>query len=50
MKNVRVFWSLFYRIRTEYRDLHGKSPYSVRMQENANQKIPIRDSFYTVAL
>ena len=33
------FWSVFSRIRTEYRDLHNKSPYLVRMRENTDQKI-----------
>ena len=32
------FWSVFPHIRTENGDLYGKSPYSVRMQENMDQK------------
>ena len=36
--NAEFFWSVFSRIRTEYRDLICKSPYSVRMRENKNQK------------
>ena len=32
------FWSVFSCIRTEYRDLLSKSPYSVRIQENTDQK------------
>ena len=32
------FWSVFSCIRTEYRDLLRKSPYSVRIQENTGQK------------
>ena len=32
------FWSVFSRIRTEYGDLLIKSPYSVRMRENADQE------------
>ena len=32
------FWSVFSRIRTEYGDLQIKSPYSVRMRENTDQK------------
>ena len=32
------FWSVFSRIRTEYGDLRNKPPYSVRIQENADQK------------
>ena len=34
-----VFWSVFSCTRTEYRDLRSKSPYSVRIQENTDQKI-----------
>ena len=33
-----VFLSLFSRIRSEYRNLHGKSPYLVEMRENEDQK------------
>ena len=33
-----VFWSLFPRILTEYGDLQSKSPYSVRMREDTDQK------------
>ena len=32
------FWSLFSRIRTEYGDLRNKSPYSVQIRENKDQK------------
>ena len=32
------FWSLFSRMRTEYGDLLGKSPYSARMRENMDEK------------
>ena len=32
------FWSVFSCILTEYGDLQSKSPYPVRMQENADQK------------
>ena len=32
------FWSVFSYIRTEYGDLRSKSPYSVRIQENTEQK------------
>ena len=41
MKSFQVrsfFWSVFSCIRTEYGDLLSKSPYSVRMQENTDQK------------
>ena len=30
------FWSVFYYIPTEYRDLQSKSPYSVHMRENTD--------------
>ena len=36
----RFFWSLFSCIWTEYRDLLRKSPYSVRLLENTDQKNP----------
>ena len=32
------FWSIFYRIRTEYGEILRISPYSVRMLENTDQK------------
>ena len=32
------FWSVFSRIRAEWGDLQSKSPYSVRMRENTDQK------------
>ena len=44
MKSVKIrcfFWSVFSRIRTEhgdFGDLHSKSPYSVRIRENTDQK------------
>ena len=41
LKSVQMrsyFWSVFSRIRTKYGDLRSKSPYSVRMQENKDQK------------
>ena len=34
----RFFWSVFSSIRTEYGDLLRKCPYSVRIQENTDQK------------
>ena len=34
----KFFWSVFSRIWTEYGDLQVKSPYSVWMRENADQK------------
>ena len=36
--NRSFLWSLFSCIRTEYGDLWSKSPYSVQMQENTDQK------------
>ena len=33
-----IFWSVFSCIRTEYGDLRSKYPYSVRIQENTDQK------------
>ena len=41
VKSVQMrsfFWSLFYRIWTEYGDLRSISPYSVRMREYRDQK------------
>ena len=41
VKSVQIrsyFWSIFSCIRTEYGDLRNKSPYSVRMQQNMDQK------------
>ena len=41
VKSVQIqsfFWSVFYRIRTEYGHLPCKSPYSVRIQKNTDQK------------
>ena len=41
VKGVQIgsfFWSVFSCIRTKYRDLLRKSPYSVRIQENKDQK------------
>ena len=41
MKTVEIwshFWSVFSYIHTEYVDLLSKSPYSVQMQENTDQK------------
>ena len=41
MKSVQIcsyFWFVFSCIRTEYGDLQSKSPYSVRIQENTDQK------------
>ena len=41
VKTVQIrsfFWSVFSCILTEYQDLLRKSPYSVRIQENTDQK------------
>ena len=41
VKSVQIrsfFWSVFSCLRTEYRDLRSKSPYSVRIQENTDQR------------
>ena len=35
---LEFFWSVFSRIWTKYGDLLRKSPYSIRMWENENQK------------
>ena len=35
---LSFFWCVFSCIRTKYGDLLSKSPYSDRMQENADQK------------
>ena len=44
------FWSVFFCIRTEYGDLLRKSPYSVRIQENTEQKkTPYLDTFHAVS-
>ena len=34
----QFIWSLFFRIRTEYREMPSISPYSVQMRENTGQK------------
>ena len=36
--NTEFFWSVFCRIRTEYREIRSISPYSVQMRENTDQK------------
>ena len=42
------FWSIFSRIRTEYREILGISLYSVQMRENTDQKTPNTDTFYAI--
>ena len=34
---LELFWSAISRIRTEYREIQSISPFSVQMQENADQ-------------
>ena len=53
LKSVQIqsfFWSLFSCIWTEYRDLRSISPYSIRMQENADRKRLYLDTFPVVKL
>ena len=41
VKSVQIrsfFWSVFFRIRTGYEDLRSKSPSSVQLRENTDQK------------
>ena len=50
VKSVQIrsfFWSVFSCIRTEYGNLRSKSPYSVRIQKNTDQKkkTPYLDEF-----
>ena len=43
------FWSVFFRIWTEYGEIWSISPYSVRMQENTDQKKTLYlDTFHAV--
>ena len=35
---LKLFWSAFSRIRTEYGEILSISPYSIRMRENTDQK------------
>ena len=39
------FWSVFSHIRTEYGDLQSKSPHSVRIRENTDQKNSVQGHF-----
>ena len=51
MKSVQIrsfFWSVFSRIRTEYRDLRSKSPYLVRIRETQTRKTSVLDTFHKV--
>ena len=34
----QFFWSVFFRIRTEYEEIQSISPYSIEIRENRNQK------------
>ena len=47
---LEFFWPAFSRIQTEYGDLLIKSPYSVRMRENTDQKSSERNTFHAVML
>ena len=41
VKSVQIrsyFWFVFSSIRIEYGDLRSKTPYSIRIEENADQK------------
>ena len=40
-----LFWSVFFHIRIEYREILHISPYSVRMPENTNQNNSNMNSF-----
>ena len=44
------FCSAFSRIQTEYGDLRSKSPYSVRMRENLDQKYSEYGHFHAVLI
>ena len=48
--NTEFFWSLFSRIWTKYRDLRGKSPYSVKIRERSDQKNSVFGLFDPVKL
>ena len=45
---LEFFWSVFSRIRSEYREIWSISLYSAQMRENTDQKTPNRDTFYAV--
>ena len=47
-KYSEFLWYVFSRIWTEYRDLLWRSPYSVRMRENTDQKNSKYGHFYVV--
>ena len=47
--NTEFFSGPYFLIRTEYGDLRSKFPYSVRIQENTDQKkTPYLDTFHAV--
>ena len=51
VKNVQIrnfLWSVFSRIQTEYGDLECKSPYSLRIIENTEQKKLRTWTFFTI--
>ena len=50
VKSVQIrslFWSVFFRIRTEYEELRSISPFLVRMRENTDQKILLFSTLFT---
>ena len=48
--NTEFLWSAFSSIWTEYGGLRSKSPYSVRIRENTDQKKFRMDTFQAVIL
>ena len=51
VKNVQIrnfLWSVFSRIQTEYGELECKSPYSLRILENTEQKKLHTWTFFTI--
>ena len=45
---MKFYWCLFSHISTEYGNSHNKSPYSVRMRKNTEQRNSNTDSFNEV--
>lgn len=42
------FWSIFYRLQTEYGDLQSKAPYSARMRKKEIRKTLASDTFHAL--